>query len=150
LKNSKWANDLFKEKKVLNIKELQHIGIIVNDAKASADWYMKLAKFSKMGSFDIDGSKIIFVRNNESGVMLELIQRPENSEQANAVKDNKGYIDHIAFGTDDVKREAKEAKKMGLDVIEGPVFLPTLWDNGLEYVLIKSVTGEKIEFCKKL
>jgi len=135
---------------MLNIKNLDHIGIIVCNAEASATWYIKVAKFSKVDTFDINGSKIVFVKNNESGVMLEIIQKPENSEIANKVKDNKGYIDHIAFGTDDVEKEAEEAKKMGLEIIEGPVVIPEMWKNGIKFLMIKAATGEKIEYCKKL
>jgi len=135
---------------MFNIKNLDHIGIIVCDVEASAAWYMKVAKFSKVGTFDVNGSKIIFIKNNESGVMLELIQRPENSEQANIAKNNNGFIDHIAFGTDDVKKEAEEANKMGLEIINGPLVLPEIWENGVEILFVKSATGEKIEYCKKL
>ena len=135
---------------MLKIKSLQHIGIIIPDVEKSAEWYIEKSGFEKMGEFWADGSHVIFVKNQASGVMFELIQRPEGSAQAKEVLENGGTIDHVAYEVADLEKEFAHAKELGLDIIEGICDVPTFWDNGFRYFLVHSAGGEKIEYCRVL
>lgn len=129
---------------------LQHIGILVPDAEEAAKWYQEKAGFSYRATFYSGGSKIIFVHSSSTGVLCELIQRPEGSEEAREVEASGGRVDHIAYECDDLEAAFLEAKACGMEIIEGIVDIPEFWSHGFRYFLTKSATGEKVEFCKVL
>ena len=127
----------------------QHIGIIMPDLGKAADWYVSTQGYTVVSEREADGSHVRFLKD-EHGNMLELIERPDNSEEKQKAIENGGWIDHLAFAVDDVQKAHDEAVRLGMDIIEGPVLVPGFWDNGLAYVLVRSPGGEKIEFCKVL
>ena len=43
----------------------------------------------------------------------------------------------------------EEAKAAGLDVFEGPCFLP-FWENGIKYICIMGPNNEVVEFLQKM
>ena len=43
----------------------------------------------------------------------------------------------------------EEAKAAGLDVFEGPCFLP-FWENGIKYICIMGPNKEVVEFLQKM
>ena len=133
---------------MINVESMDHIGIIVSDATKAANWYKSSAGYEEKGSFLLDGSKVIFVYEKNSNVMLELIQRPEGSEEAK-LAEKQGWIDHIAFSVSNLEKEFLKAKEENLFIIEGICNIPGLWENGFSYFLLRSPTGEKIEYCKK-
>lgn len=132
---------------MVKIKALQHIGIIVPDVQESAKWYIEKSGFVKEGDFWADGSHAIFVRNPASGVLFELIQRPDGSDEAVEAQEKGGHIDHIAYEVEDLPLEFAHAKEEGMEVIEGICDVPTFWDNGFQYFLVRSAGREKIEYC---
>ncbi|MBQ8306352.1 MAG: VOC family protein [Blautia sp.] len=132
---------------MVNIKALQHIGIIVPDVQKSAEWYIERSGFVKEGDFWADGSHAIFVRNPASNVLFELIQRPPGSEEALEAERSGGHIDHVAYEVADLPLEFEHAKEAGMDIIEGICDVPTFWDNGFQYFLVHSAGREKIEYC---
>lgn len=135
---------------MVTIKALQHIGIIVPDVKASAAWYIEKSGFVQEGDFWADGSHAIFVRNPASNVLFELIQRPDGSEEAKEAQEKGGHIDHVAYEVEDLERELANAKACGMELIEGICDVPTFWENGFQYFLVRSAGREKIEYCRVL
>lgn len=135
---------------MVKVKGLQHIGILVPDVEASAKWYIEKSGFIKKAEFMASGSRVIFVYSPASGVLCELIQRPEGSAEAEEIQKSGGRVDHIAYEVEDVDKELEEAEKCGMDIIEGVVQVPEFWDNGFEYFLVHSAGGEKVEYCRVL
>lgn len=133
---------------MIKVKSLQHIGILVPDVEKAAKWYIEQSGFKKKAEFMASGSRVIFVTSEESGVMCELIQRPDGSAEAEEIKKNGGHVDHIAYEVDDIEKEFVEAKRCQLDIIEGIVQVPEFWENGFEYFLVHTSTGEKVEYCR--
>lgn len=131
-------------------KRLQHIGILVPDAEAAAEWYIEKSNFEKKAEFTAQGSRVIFVYSRDTKVMCELIQRPAGSDEAADVETHGGRIDHIAYEAEDLEKEFAHAKEAGMDIIEGIVEVPEFWENGFQYFLVYGAGGEKVEYCKVL
>lgn len=135
---------------MVTVKGLQHIGILVPDAEGAANWYIEKSGFEKKAEFMTSGSRVIFVYSKASGVLCELIQRPEGSAEGEEIRKKGGKIDHIAYEVEDLEKEFAEAKACKMDIIEGIVPVPEFWDNGFAYFLVHSAGGEKVEYCKIL
>ncbi|MEG0048879.1 MAG: VOC family protein [Clostridia bacterium] len=126
---------------------LQHIGIMVADCEAAAAYYVGKEGYTRKAKFFSSGSTVVFVLS-PCGVLFELIQRPAGSKEAQEIEMNGGKIDHIAFECDDLEVTFENAKKDGLEIIEGIVEIPEFWAKGFRYFLTRSQGKEKIEFCK--
>lgn len=135
---------------MVHIKGLQHIGILVPDVEAAARWYIEKSGFHKKAEFMASGSRVIFVYSPESGVLCELIQRPEGSSEAREIEEKGGRIDHIAYEVEDLEQEFEEARACGMEIIEGIEQVPEFWENGFAYFLVYSSGGEKVEYCRVL
>ena len=133
---------------MVQVKGLQHIGILVPDVEKAVEWSVEKSGFMKKAEFMASGSRVIFVWSETAQVMCELIQRPAGSQEAKEIEENGGRIDHIAYEVENVEKELQEARRCGMDIIEGVVQVPEFWDNGFEYFLVHSAGGEKVEYCR--
>ena len=61
----------------------------------------------------------------------------------------RGAIDHIALRVTDIEKCYEEAVAAGLDVFEGPCFLP-FWENGIKYICVMGPNKEVVEFLQKM
>ncbi|GEM_PF-1947106 len=135
---------------MVTIKNLQHIGILVPDVDEASRWYIEKSGFVKRAEFMVGGSRVIFVFNEASGILCELIQRPDGSKEARDIEANGGRIDHIAYEVEDLEKELAAAKAAGMEIIEGIEQVPEFWDHGFAYILTRAAGGEKVEYCKVL
>jgi catechol 2,3-dioxygenase-like lactoylglutathione lyase family enzyme len=139
-----------REKIMVKVEGLQHIGILVPDVEKAAIWYIEKSGFYKRAEFYTGGNRVIFVYHEASRILCELIQRPKGSTEAAEVEKSGGKIDHIAYSVEDIEAEFEEAKKCGMNMVEGIVDIPGFWDRGFRYFLVRSESGEKVEYCKVL
>lgn len=127
---------------------VDHIGVYVANARKAADWYISTMGFSEIGNFRLGaGHAIIFVRSEALNLTYELVQQPAGSPAAEEFANGGGRVDHVAFVVDDIEASLQDAKKQGLDIIEGIVDLPELWTKGFRYYMVRATGGEKVEFC---
>jgi catechol 2,3-dioxygenase-like lactoylglutathione lyase family enzyme len=132
-------------------KGIQHIGLIVPDADITKRWYADIAGFVVKAEFCTgNGIKAVFVYSKKMDLLYELIQHPKGSDIARKAEICGGWIDHIAFEVEDIEKEFEKAKAQKLLIIEGIVEIPEFWDRGFRYFLLRSPSGEKVEFCKAL
>ena len=125
------------------------IGIMTADVEALAKWYIEENGFTVAGKFEAeDTTKVIFV-TEPKGIMLELIQKPKGSMIAKQVALEGSFTDHVAYDVDDVAAVIDYVNEAGLEIVE-QAFLPTFWENGYEYVTIRTPEGEKVEYGKIL
>ena len=123
-------------------RKIAHFGIAVNDVKADAEWYIKMLGCETMGIFFTpNGEEVHFLKGN--GVVYELFQPivpvPEALE---------GKIDHLALESENIDQDYLECQKNGYEISRDRVqSLPSYCEYGVNYCLIKSPTGEEIEFC---
>ncbi|EMS72675.1 VOC family protein [Ruminiclostridium cellobioparum] len=135
---------------MITLKKMQHIGIIVPDAGLCAKWYIEHSGFKEKAEFHHEGSRVKFVYSADAGILCELIQRPQGSDDAQRAQLTGGWIDHIAYEVEDIEKEFETAKAEKLDIIEGIVEIPGFWEAGFQYFLVRSPGGEKVEYCKVL
>ena len=134
---------------MIETKGMAHIGIMTSDAEALASWYVEENGFTVAGRFEApDTTKVIFV-TEPKGIMLELIQKPAGSMVAKRVAFEGGYVDHVAYDVDDVQAVIDKVNEMGLEIVE-QASLPSFWENGYEYVTIRTPEGDKVEYGKIL
>jgi lactoylglutathione lyase len=136
---------------VLKTTKLDHIGVYLDDIKSAKAWYVDHLGCKTIGEFKLpQGHEIVFVREPVSGTTYELVGQPVGSAVYQVVKGGKGLIDHVAFAVEDIEASFSQAKTEGLDIIEGIISLPELWANGYRYFMVRTSSGEKVEFGQVL
>lgn len=128
-----------------NIK-FQHIGIPVENVGKTAEWYVKELGFSVVGDFQVGEIRAIFV--SSGNVTIELYQLPDGVE-LEAVRNNPGRIDHLAFQVDDIDKAYEEAIAQGMKIEMERTTMP-FWEKGSTFFMVRTTTGEKLEFNQKL
>ncbi len=132
---------------MIKTNDLMHIGVYMADPVKAADWYVKNMGFKQIGDFTLgSGHRAVFVRSDATGVTYELVGQPKGSDAYNGFLKGPADIAHIAYTVDDVDAAFAQAKKEGLEIIEGIVELPEFWERGYRYFMVKAATGETVEF----
>ena len=129
-------------------RNIQHIGIIVEDAEVAAEWYIVNSGFKRIAQFETDGNYIVFIHSESANIIFELIQRPEGDPESVKAKNKGGWIDHIAFTVEDLEKEYKTAVQNNLEILYPITVIPEFWENGFEFFLVKTASGEKMEYCR--
>lgn len=136
---------------MLSIERIQHIGLIVPDADEAAAWYRNAGGFQKKAEFrTAAGIRAVFVAAEKPDLLYELIEHPAGSDIARKAQREGGWLDHVAFQTQDLEAELQKARALGMQVIEGICTIPEFWENGFQYFLVRSPSGEKVEYCRVL
>ncbi|MEP6746866.1 MAG: VOC family protein [Bacteroidota bacterium] len=135
-----------KDKIVIAINHLQHVGIPVTNINISEAFYSRLGFYNVMQSaFTMDGEEGICMMMKNNTAIIELYQLP--GDKLNEIKNRKdGHIDHIAFDVDDIDAVFTVLKDASFQMVEeAPVFL-SFWDKGCKYFNILGPDGERLEF----
>lgn len=124
-------------------RKVHHIGLYTRDAIATADWYIKVLGFELIGDYDAPNiGKAKFVRSKDT--LYKIVQWDCLDNESIS-----SQISHIAYQSDDIERDYKYCIEQGYQIIsDGIEEMPTFWDHGCRSFKIKSITGEKIEFCE--
>lgn len=129
---------------------LDHIGVYLADPVKSADWYVKNMGFRITGDFTLkSGHHAIFIRDDASGVTYELVGQPEGSPDYQRFLTGPSDVAHVAYGVADIEAAFKQAKDEDMEITEGIVELPEFWERGYKYFMVKTPTGEIVEFGKQ-
>lgn len=116
--------------------ELDHINLNVVSIEKALKYYVDVLGFKIIGDFNL-GRRFLYISNGE--VTYELF---ENSNL------NETVIDHIAYKSNDIKKDFEYFKSKNVEFITDLNFIP-LWENGVYFFLFKGVNNEVIEFCQK-
>lgn len=136
---------------MIKTTKLDHIGVYLADPVKDADWYVKYLGFKITGDFTLpSGHRAIFIVNDAANVTYELVGQPEGSPEYAKFKNGPADIAHVAFAVADVDEAFKQAKADGLDITEGIVDLPEFWSKGYRYFMVKTPTGEIVEFGQQI
>ena len=127
---------------------LHHVGIVVEDLEASADWYAQHLGFSRLHAFSFPGAKVIFV--GLGSLRLELIQvegaAPMAAERADRRTNIRiGGINHLAIAVDNIDQTVERLRAKGVEIASPPSEVPGsggdrfsfIWDN--ERMLVELV-----------
>ena len=130
----------------LNIKSLQHVGILVTDIKRLVLFYETLGFHNAMASaYEVDNETGVVSMMQRANIIIKLYQ--PTGEVLGGMRNRKnGHIDHIAFDVDDIDQAFNTLHKNHYHIIEQkPVFLP-FWKKGCKYFNITGPNGERLEF----
>lgn len=116
---------------------IEHIGIKVKDAEASAEFYCKNLGFEISGRHINERVKIVFIKS-ENGV-VELVQNLNVYEERTA-----GIVDHIAFRVYNIDKAIDRIREAGVKFISDKPM-----DFGKDKIFFfEGPDGEKLEFVE--
>lgn len=101
------------------IKEIDHIGIAVNDLKEAMSIYTDILGLESKMTEKIEEQKIIFATILVGGVKIELLQptHPDGSIGKFIKKKGEG-MHHIAFMVENIDESLKELSAKGVNLID--------------------------------
>lgn len=117
---------------------LHHVGITVQDLRASIDWYRKHLGFEVDYDFGMPGVKfVMLVRGN---ARLELIQSESYNPPAADLKDGDklvtvGGTNHLALAMEDLQAAVDELTAAGVEIAIPPAKVPN--DTGHWFAFIR-------------
>ena len=106
------------------LRQLHHVGIVVNDIASATEDYVRRLGFEVRSPIIHDPTQTAFVRflsQPGDSVFLELVSpdRPE-SKLSNALK-NGGGLNHLCFVVDNIESACEEVRSRGMHLIQPPV-----------------------------
>lgn len=129
------------------LTKIDHLGIAVRDLDESIEYYEKSLGLSCHGREEVDSQKVKTAFFEVGEVHLELLEpTSEDSPIAKFLEKNGEGIHHIAFHTDDIEGQLKQASGSGVRLIhEAP--LEGAADKLVAFLHPKSTHGVLTEFC---
>lgn len=129
------------------IQKIDHIGIAVNDLESSIGYYEKTLGLRCEGQEEVasQGVRTAFFKVGE--VHLELLMPTSEESPIRKFLDKNGEgIHHVAFGTNDIRGQLKQASDAGARLIHEEPFEGAA-DKWVAFLHPKSTHGVLTEFC---
>lgn len=117
--------------------EVNHIGIIVEDAEKAAEFYSKQFGSVITRKHKDERLNIVFVKSGDT--VLELIQYLQGVETARV-----GSVDHVAFTVPNMEEAVEKLKADGVRLISQE---PRPFENDRVF-FFQGLNGEKLEFVQ--
>jgi methylmalonyl-CoA/ethylmalonyl-CoA epimerase len=131
------------------IKEIDHIGIAVNDLKKTMSIYRDILGLKFMGSEEIEEQKIILATFLAGEVKIELVQstHPDGPIRKFIEKRGEG-IHHIAFRVENIDESLKELSAKGVKLIDEKARIGA-GDTRIAFIHPKDMKGVLIELVER-
>ena len=101
------------------IKEIDHIGIAVNNLKEAMSFYTDIFGLESKGTEVIEEQKIILSTFLAGGVRIELVQSTHPDGPIGKFIEKRGEgIHHIAFRVENIDKSLKELSAKGVNLID--------------------------------
>ncbi len=131
------------------IKHIDHIGVAVNSLEETIPYYRDTLGLGEPVVSEVPTQKVRVAMFDVAGVHIELLEpTSEDSAIAKAIAKNggRGLIQHVAFCTDDVAAQLKQAADHGCALINSE---PVPGANGSQVAFLhpKSTFGVLTELC---
>lgn len=120
--------------------DVAHIGVVVQDADKSLDFYCNVLGFKAAGTYQDGRVRLEFIK---SGCQtIELIQYKEDTVSVRS----SGRVDHIAFAVTDLDAEIDHLRQHDVTLLlESPLI------NGDNKIMFfAGPDGERLEFVQKI
>lgn len=115
---------------------LAHIGIMTDDAKKCADFYISNLGFHPFYSYQKDGLCLEFVKNG--GCIIEFIQGTHTPEA--------GTVNHVALEVQGIEALTRQLREKGIRFETDEITkMPDLFPNGVKNIFFSGPAGERIE-----
>jgi methylmalonyl-CoA/ethylmalonyl-CoA epimerase len=130
------------------INKIDHLGIAVKSLDEAVPYYEKALGLKCEHREEVPSQKVRTAFFNCGGVHLELLEPtdPESPIAKYLEKNPAGGIHHIAFGTDDVQGQLKQAADAGVKLIHDKPF-DGAGGKLVAFLHPKSTFGVLTEFC---
>ena len=117
-------------------KGLAHIGIMAEDPRKCADFYVNNLDFRVMNVIPRDGFEIIMVENG--GLVLEFVGRGK--------RDCAGVVDHIAIEVRGIDKTVRRLKKNGVEFqSDKPALMDGFFPFPCRNIFFVGPAGERVE-----
>ena len=126
-----------------------HSMIRAYDVKKSIDFYTKLFGLKLSRKADLEDSSLYYLKDEISGVEIELTENFEKPEDKYVVGEAFG---HFAFEVDDFEEFTKKVKELGYEYLYEPFEIVLKGKNGNETATIAFINdpdGNEIELIEK-
>ena len=118
------------------VKGMAHIGIMTDDAKGCAQFYIDNLDFRPFYSYKLGDLVLEFVECG--GMVLEFVQTGKE-EQA-------GIVNHIAIEVQGIEKLVENLKAKGIVFeTEEIAYMPTFFPNGVKNIFFVGPAGERVE-----
>ena len=115
---------------------LAHIGIMTDDAKKCADFYIKNLGFRSFYSYAIGELCLEFVECG--GCIIEFVQ--------SGTVDHAGVVDHVALNVQGIEALVEQLKANGIEFETEEISkMPDFYPNGVKNIFFRGPAGERIE-----
>lgn len=122
------------------MNKLAHIGMVVNDCERSGLFYCKALGCKKLGEFQDDKMKFIYLTLGDQ--IIELIQYLGGEGNLRL----PGPIDHIAIEVSDIYAEVARLKNMEIEFLSDS---PREVLGGRKIIFLLGPDGERIELVQQ-
>lgn len=131
-------------------EKIEHIGIAVKDAKASADLYAALFNIQPYKSEQVESEHVNTVFFQVGPSKIELLEATNDQSAISRFIEKRGEgIHHIAFAVDDIRSQIARLKEAGFQFVNEEPKRGA--DNKLVVFLHpKSTNGMLVELCQEI
>ena len=126
-----------------------HSMIRVYNVQKALDFYTKLFGLKLDRKADLEDSSLYYLRDEETGVEIELTENFEKPENKYVVGEAFG---HFAFEVNNFDEFTKKVKELGYEYLYEPFDIALKYKNGIEVVkaaFINDPDGNEIEVIEK-
>lgn len=129
------------------LQAIDHLGIAVRNAEEAAKTFEEALGLKRIGSETVESQKVKTVFFDAGGVHIELLEpTTPDSPIAKFLDKNGEGIHHIAFRTDNIEAQLKQAADAGVRLINEKPF-PGAAGKLVAFLHPKSLHGILTEFC---
>ena len=125
--------------------QLDHAGIVTDDAPALADQWTGLLECEIAHEEDYDGMWMVFL--DVGNTYFELIEPRDGGTIADYLEQHGPGIHHLALETDDIEAAIERARDLGVDLIDEEP-RPGAWGHDIAFLHPGSTGGILLEFVE--
>ena len=125
--------------------DLDHAGIVTDDAEALADQWTDLLECERAHEETYDGMWMVFL--DVGNTYFELIEPRDGGTIADYLEGHGPGIHHLALETDDIESAIERARDLGVDLIDEEP-RPGAWGHDIAFLHPGSTGGILLEFVE--
>ena len=126
---------------------LAHIGLFITDVEKTKRFYNEVLGFEVSYEVSLPGdngeTKICFLTLGD--LCIEAVQLPQPEKRCG------GWIDHIAIKVENIEMVKKQLEQKGIEFETTQIMHgPTVWENGLKWIIFRGPDQERLEINEVL
>ncbi|WP_095447470.1 VOC family protein [Ochrobactrum quorumnocens] len=119
------------------VHRLHHVGVVVNDLRASLDWYRDKLGFEHQYSFIVPGAQVAMLVRGQA--RLEIFQVEGATPMASEREDietllKRGGVNHFALNVDELEETIAALAAKGVEIVIPPTSVPNNSGDRFAYI----------------